>query len=84
MKNYNESTHINVGCGNDYSIKEYVTKICKLFNYNGKIIWDTTAPNGMRRKLLDITKIKQMGWNSKIDIDTGLKNTINWFLERNK
>jgi GDP-L-fucose synthase len=79
MNNYNEEQFLNVGTGVDMSIKELSEKIANIAGYNGNIIWDTSKPNGMRKKLLDITKIKNIGWEPKITSDVGLQLAYNWF-----
>lgn len=81
MENYNDSEFINVGFGDDVSIKELSELIKKTTNFNGNIKWDTSKPNGMPKKLLDITKIKNLGWNAKISLENGLIETYKWFLE---
>ena len=70
--------HLNIGTGNDISIKELAFKISEYTNYKGKILWDTSKPDGAPKKLLDISRIKKLGWNSKIDLDLGIQNTIKY------
>ncbi|MDA9693776.1 NAD-dependent epimerase/dehydratase family protein, partial [Prochlorococcus sp. AH-736-P13] len=72
---------INVGTGKDITIKELATKISSLVGYEGKIVWDDSKPNGTPRKRLCVDKINSLGWESKINLDDGIKNTINCFLE---
>ncbi len=72
-------TFLNVGTGKDISIYDLAKKIAKIINYTGEIIWDKTKPDGTPRKLLNIEKISSLGWKSKINIDEGIKNTINSF-----
>ncbi len=72
---------INIGVGSDISIKHLAEKIKKMIGYSGDIKWDLTKPDGAPRKLLDNSKIKSIGWKSKIDIDEGLQLTYKWFLE---
>ncbi len=74
-------SHINIGSGEEISIKELVIKIAKIVGYNGKIKFDRKKINGMDRKILNINKIKKIGWNKKISLDQGLINTYNWFLK---
>ena len=68
--------HLNVGTGKDISIKNLASKIAQLTEFNGNIEWDTSKPDGTPRKKLDITMIKKLGWESKIDLDFGLRDTI--------
>ena len=75
---------INIGTGKDISIKELAELISKETEYRGKIIWDKSKPDGTPRKLLDVSKANQLGWQAKIDIKTGIKLTINSFIEELK
>lgn len=81
MNNYDDSEIINIGAGEDISIKEAAEKIKEIIGYKGKIVWDTKKPDGTPRKLLDVSKINSFGWKHKIDLDEGLEITIKWFLE---
>ena len=74
-------SHINIGSGEEISIKELVIKIAKIVGFNGKIKFDIKKTNGMDRKILNINKIKKIGWNKKISLDKGLMNTYSWFLK---
>lgn len=75
MQNYNESTIINVGTGTDITIKTLSELIKKISEYKGKIVWDTTKPDGTPRKLLSIEKIKKLGWRPKTTLEKGLLKT---------
>ena len=70
---------INIGTGKDFKIKQYANMIKKELNFKGKIIWDTNYPDGMKRKLLDIKKMKEMGFNPKVSFQEGLKKVIREF-----
>ena len=72
----NQLNHLNVGTGKDISIKELSIKIAKLTEYKGKIIWDKSKPDGTPKKVLDVTRINNLGWHAKIDLMTGLSRTI--------
>ncbi len=67
---------LNIGTGKDISIKELSLKIAKATGFNGEIVWDKNKPDGMQRKLLDISRIKELGWESKIDLDSGIEITV--------
>ena len=77
--NNNKLTILNVGSGKDISIKELAYKISNLFNYKGKIIWDSNKPDGTPKKLLNIQKIQSLGWNPKKSLTEGIKNAIESF-----
>jgi len=79
LQNYNEQGLVNIGCGMDISIKELADLIIAEVGYEGQIIFDSTKPDGTPRKLLDISKINKLGWQGKILLKTGIKQTIEEF-----
>lgn len=79
MQNYNNSAIINVGTGEDVTIKELAEKIKQVVGYRGDIIWDTTKPDGTPRKLLDVSKLNSHGWKHTITLDEGIASTYEWF-----
>lgn len=81
INHYNKKELINIGSGEEISIKLLAKKISNIFNYKGKIIFDDKYPDGTLRKLLDISKITKIGWKKKYSLDKGLKKTIDWFLK---
>jgi GDP-L-fucose synthase len=84
MNIYDSSEIINIGCGEDYTIKEIIKIIKEVTDYKGEIVWDTTKPNGTPKRLLDSTKLFNMGWRPKVGLSTGLKDAYNWFKENVK
>ena len=70
---------INIGSGDEITIKDLVNKISKIINYDGEIVFDDTKPDGNPRKLLDSSKVNSYGWDSEISLDQGLKLTYKWF-----
>lgn len=83
MKNYNDSDHINIGSGKEYSIKELAEIVAKVVGYTGDIIWDITKPNGTPRRKLDTSKLNSLGWSASIELESGIDDTYGWFLENN-
>lgn len=79
MENYNNSEIINVGTGEDISIKELASIVKKVTGFSGKISWDKTKPNGTPRKLLDVSKLKALGWKYKIPLEDGIRSTYEWY-----
>ena len=75
----NELNFINVGTGIDITIKELSEKIAKILQYEGKIIWDQSKPDGTFKKQLDVSRINKLGWHSKINLDEGIRKTIKEF-----
>lgn len=80
MESYDDSEIINVGTGEDMTIKEVVKLVSNIIGYNGEVHWDTSKPNGTHRKVLNIDRIKSLGWNPKISIHDGLYKTYQWYL----
>ena len=76
-------SHINVGTGKDTTIREIAETIKELVGYKGKLIFDTTKPDGPPRKLIDITRLKKMGWEYGIDLKEGLNETYKYYKECN-
>ena len=77
---YNKSEPVNIGAGFEISIKDLVNLIAKLTGFKGKIIWDTTKPDGQPRRMLDTTKAeKEFGFKAKTPFEEGLKKTIEWY-----
>ena len=71
----------NVGTGKDIKIKELAEIIKKVTGYQGKINWDASKPDGTPRKLMDVSKMKDIGWSYSIELEEGIKETYNWFLK---
>jgi GDP-L-fucose synthase len=82
MRNYSEDSHINVGTGVDLSIRELAEKIRDLVYPEAELRFDTSKPDGTPRKMLDISRLEATGWKPKIDLDTGLRDTYQWFLDQ--
>ena len=74
-------SHINVGTGTDLSIKELAETIAKVTGFEGQIVFDSTKPDGTPRKLLDVSRLRSLGWEAQIPLETGLKDTYGWFLQ---
>lgn len=80
LENVLEDNLYNVGTGTDISIKELAEKIQKIVGHTGGIIWDDTKPDGTPRKLMDVSKLKNIGWSYKVELDEGIQNTYDWFI----
>jgi GDP-L-fucose synthase len=83
LEEYGSSEIINVGCGEDISIRDLATVICDVVGFEGKLTFDSSKPDGTPRKLLDISKLKALGWQPKIALREGLERTYEWFLQNN-
>ena len=81
MQDYEEDYHINVGTGEDVTIKELTETIVDVVGYAGEVEWDTSKPNGTPRKLLNVDKIHKLGWKHKIGLREGIVSTYKWYME---
>jgi GDP-L-fucose synthase len=79
MQKYNKADHINVGTGKDITIKELATTIALVVKFAGNIKFDSTKPNGTPRKVLNVDKIKALGWSPKIGLRQGIHETYEWY-----
>ena len=79
MENYNESEIVNIGTGEDVTIRELAELIAEQTGYEGKIEFDISKPDGTPRKLLDVTKINSLGWKARISLTEGVGGMIEWY-----
>ena len=80
IEKYNEEMPINVGTGTDVTIKELAELTKDVVDFRGEIMWDTSKPDGTPRKLLDVSKIKNLGWQFQTSLRDGIAQTYNWYL----
>ena len=80
MKNYNSSEIINIGSGEEISIKNLAYRIKDIIGYHGEITFDTSMPDGAPRKVLDGSKLKNIGWEAKTSLQEGIRKTYQWYL----
>jgi GDP-L-fucose synthase len=81
MDKYDDAKQINIGSGQEVSIKDLADKISKAAGFTGEIIWDLSKPDGTMRKVLDSSKIANLGWKPLISLDEGIASTVEWYLE---
>ena len=79
MQKYDSDDHINVGTGEDLTIKELAENVASVVGYNRHINWDTSKPNGPPRKLLNVDRIKELGWKPKTNLKEGIEKTYEWY-----
>jgi len=84
MENYDSPELINVGCGEDITIRELAGMVGRVVGYSGKVEWDTTKPDGTPRKLLDVTKLAKLGWKAKTPLEQGLREIYQWWLDHGR
>ena len=81
LEHYNSDSPINVGIGKDISIDALADLIQEIVGYSGEIVWDTSKPDGTPQKLLDVSRINQLGWEPSIDLRSGLEQTYKWYVD---
>jgi GDP-L-fucose synthase len=81
MNNYEGDEIVNVGVGEDISLKDLAFKIKNAVGFEGELVFDTTKPDGTPRKLLNVDALKKLGWQASTDLDTGIKKTLAWYLQ---
>jgi len=81
MQDYDEDGHINIGTGEDVTIKQLAEIIADVVGYDRYINWDATKPNGTPRKVLNVDKLKSLGWQPKISLREGIEKTYEWYLK---
>jgi GDP-L-fucose synthase len=80
MQNYDEAPHINVGTGEDVSIRELAEMVRRIVHPTARIVWDSSKPDGAPRKLLDVSRLHALGWRHRIALGEGIESTYQWFL----
>ena len=80
MNNYSGDETVNAGTGKELTIKELTELVAKVIGYDGKILWDTTKPNGTPRKLLCVSKAEKLGWKYKTELEEGIRLSYEDFL----
>ena len=81
MENYDSPELVNVGCGQDITIREVAELVGKTVGFSGRIEWDTAKPDGTPRKLLDVSKLNKLGWKASTPLEEGLRATYKWWLD---
>ena len=81
MQHYDDPGIINVGTGQDITIADLAQLIARIVGYSGRLVFDSSKPDGTPRKLLDITRLSNLGWRASISLEDGIRSTYNSFLE---
>jgi GDP-L-fucose synthase len=84
LENYNDDIAINVGVGEDVSIKELAELIKDIVGFEGTIEWDSSKPDGTPRKLLDVSRIHALGWKASISLEKGIRDTYDWYIKNKR
>jgi GDP-L-fucose synthase len=81
LEHYDSPDQINVGTGTDVTIREIAHSVAATLGYSGDTLWDATRPDGAPQKLLDVSKLAELGWTSKVNLQEGLESTVAWYRE---
>lgn len=81
LENYSGEQHVNIGTGKEVSIKQLAETVKETVGFKGEIVWNSAMPDGTPRKLTDVTKLHELGWNHKVDLEEGVKLAYEWFVE---
>ena len=81
LERYDGPGFLNIGCGEDVTIRELAELVRRVVGFTGNILWDSAKPDGTPRKLLDVSKLKALGWSASTSLETGVLNTYRWYLE---
>ncbi|HKI97239.1 MAG TPA: NAD-dependent epimerase/dehydratase family protein, partial [bacterium] len=81
MRHYSDEPHLNVGTGSDLPIREFAELIAQTVGYEGELTYDINRPDGMPRKVLDVSRLRKLGWSASIPLEDGLKQYYTWFLD---
>src|SRR5881398_4074567 len=80
LEKYDSPEIINIGCGEDVTIRQLAELVCEVVGFDGELVWDKTKPDGTPRKLLDVTRIRKVGWQPAVPLRKGIAQTYEWFL----
>jgi GDP-L-fucose synthase len=80
MNNYDKSEIINIGVGKDFTIRELAEATAKIVGFQGEVVWDTSKPDGTPQKLIDVSRLNQLGWKAKISLGKGVAATYKWYV----
>jgi GDP-L-fucose synthase len=81
MQTYSDAAQVNVGSGEDLTIRELAAAVCETVGFRGEIVTDPSKPDGMPRKLMSARKLRSMGWRPRIPLKSGLGDVYRWFLD---
>ena len=84
LERYDSPEIINIGCGEDVTIRELAEMVCQVVGFRGSLVFDATKPDGTPRKLLDVSLLFGMGWRPKIGLRDGIRDAYQWFIDSGK
>ena len=81
LENYSGEQHVNIGTGKEVTIKQLAELVKDTVGYSGEIMWNSKMPDGTPRKLTDVTKLHELGWSHKIELEEGVRLAYKWFVD---
>jgi GDP-L-fucose synthase len=84
LERYDSPEIVNIGCGEDVTIRELAETVCEVLGFQGSLVFDTTKPDGTPRKLLDVSILFEMGWRPGISLREGIRDAYQWFVSSQK
>ena len=84
LEHYDAPEPINVGVGEDITVRELAETVARIVGYEGDLAWDESKPDGTPRKLLDVSKLTDLGWKAEISFEDGVRSTYEWFVEQHE
>jgi GDP-L-fucose synthase len=81
MEHYSDESHINVGTGEDITIRELAETVARVASWSGSFEYDSTKPDGMPRKVMDVSRLKALGWSAKTELEQGLRLAYQWYVD---
>ena len=82
MRNYSEEQFINIGSGNEVTVRQLTETVSRVVGFGGSVVWDSTKPDGMPRKYLDSSRLFALGWRPQTDLETGIRLAYEDFLRK--
>lgn len=79
IRNYSAEEHINIGTGEEVSIRQLAETLARVIGWDGEFIFDSSKPDGAPRKLMDSTRIHELGWKHSTDLESGIRKTLAWY-----
>ena len=84
LQNYSGEEHVNIGTGKEITIKALAEMVREIVGFEGEIIWDDSMPDGTPRKLLDVSKLHDIGWKEKVSLRDGIRLEYEWYLSQDR
>ncbi len=84
LEHYDGEQHVNIGTGREVTIRELADTVRRVVGYQGEIVWNPDIPDGTQRKLTDVTKLHNLGWTHKVELEEGVQLAYDWFRENVK